>query len=148
MNFQGFANLCERNGLTARLCNQYHWQITGGRFIVNYYPTKGTVYLCGVTEKERRNAKPEYAVALALGQKELTRKERRHERVRYAGIKNVRLAANPFCHWCDKPLDKSTATADHLIPLSRGGPNEDWNIVIACLKCNKMRGDSTGAPTP
>lgn len=146
MNFLGFSKLCEQRGLTARQCNPIHWQILGGLHIVNFYPTKGTIYVCGLTERETRQARPEEAVNVAMGVRELTRKQKKLERCRYAAIKHTLLARHPFCHWCEKPLEKRTATADHLTPLSRGGSNEAWNIVLACHKCNETRGDSTGAP--
>ena len=43
------------------------------------------------------------------------------------------------CAYCAKRLTRKTATADHLIPLSRGGSNWIWNIVPACLSCNQRK---------
>jgi hypothetical protein len=34
----------------------------------------------------------------------------------------------------------NTATVEHMIPLSRGGTNEYWNLASACRRCNCMRG--------
>lgn len=31
------------------------------------------------------------------------------------------------------------AEFDHLIPLSKGGPNTADNVVIACCRCNRSR---------
>lgn len=44
------------------------------------------------------------------------------------------------CRYCgnnDTPL-----TMDHLIPWEMGGPNTEVNLVAACRKCNKTRGNT------
>lgn len=56
------------------------------------------------------------------------------------------------CHWCGIGLcgDKSKfnfATMDHLIPLSRGGTNQNSNLVPACHACNHKRGNQLPAET-
>lgn len=38
MKYFRFALLVERAGLTPRRCNEVHWQILGGEFVVNFYP--------------------------------------------------------------------------------------------------------------
>lgn len=47
----------------------------------------------------------------------------------------------PDCWLCGKPLDDSSATIEHLIPRSKGGPSEQWNLVLAHDKCNGLIGD-------
>lgn len=37
----------------------------------------------------------------------------------------------------------SYATHEHLIPLSRGGPNTWWNSTLACWRCNRFKRDKT-----
>lgn len=39
------------------------------------------------------------------------------------------------CRYCG---DVAT-TADHLVPVSQGGPSTDDNLVAACLHCNSGR---------
>lgn len=34
-------------------------------------------------------------------------------------------------------------TIDHVIPECRGGATEESNLVVACMKCNQMKGDKT-----
>lgn len=41
------------------------------------------------------------------------------------------------CHWCGEDAD----TADHLVPRSKGGTNDDDNLVAACRACNSRRGN-------
>jgi 5-methylcytosine-specific restriction endonuclease McrA len=44
------------------------------------------------------------------------------------------------CAYCHCRLTRRSATADHLIALSRGGTNWIGNIVPACLPCNQRKG--------
>lgn len=46
------------------------------------------------------------------------------------------------CTWCRKDVPKSEATAEHMLPLCRGGSNEQENIRMACSQCNNSRGDA------
>lgn len=41
------------------------------------------------------------------------------------------------CHWCGAPA----TTADHLIPISKGGGNQ--HLVPSCAPCNYGRGNRT-----
>lgn len=46
------------------------------------------------------------------------------------------------CQYCGKKLDDETATADHVIPRSKGGSYFPHNIVCACKSCNVDKGDT------
>lgn len=64
-----------------------------------------------------------------------------------------------ICHYCGrKPLEimsweessrmshyarlaSNQATADHVVPRSKGGDDSDSNLVVACFKCNYEKGD-------
>lgn len=56
------------------------------------------------------------------------------------------------CFWCDREmvnavkrggtkLPSNQCTSDHLIPTAKGGPDDEWNIIAACNRCNNERGD-------
>jgi 5-methylcytosine-specific restriction endonuclease McrA len=59
------------------------------------------------------------------------------------------------CYWCErkfppegallgdfvKYISRSLPTRDHVIPLARGGPNIEDNIVAACRRCNEEKSD-------
>lgn len=47
---------------------------------------------------------------------------------------------NNHCRYCDKRLNRNTATLDHILSVSRGGDNEDINLVAACRSCNHRKG--------
>lgn len=42
------------------------------------------------------------------------------------------------CQYCGSHEDLEI---DHIIPLSKGGNNEDSNLITACHKCNNLKGD-------
>jgi len=44
-----------------------------------------------------------------------------------------------LCHWCAGDLTLETLTADHVLPLSRGGGDGPDNVVPSCARCNHLR---------
>ena len=46
------------------------------------------------------------------------------------------------CQYCQKRLNYSSSTIDHVRPQSRGGDHSWSNLVIACVKCNQIKGNS------
>lgn len=50
--------------------------------------------------------------------------------------KQWRSMAFVLCHWCKQTFAPDDCHADHVIPLSRGGPHSLSNLVIACATCN------------
>jgi hypothetical protein len=42
------------------------------------------------------------------------------------------------CIYCGS---KEALTTEHILPLSRGGPNITDNVIVACAKCNLSKGD-------
>lgn len=54
--------------------------------------------------------------------------------------RNIMHRDNYTCQYCGK---KSDLTIDHVIPRSRGGKDTWDNVVIACLRCNVLKGSRT-----
>lgn len=50
------------------------------------------------------------------------------------------------CKYCRKPLSYESATMDHVMPRSKGGPTVAINLVPACRKCNTSKADGMPAP--
>ncbi|MCY7274406.1 MAG: HNH endonuclease [Phormidesmis sp. CAN_BIN44] len=50
------------------------------------------------------------------------------------------------CWWCRCYLPSEKLTLDHLRPRSRGGSNSLENLRLACLSCNRSRGNSPYPP--
>jgi 5-methylcytosine-specific restriction endonuclease McrA len=56
----------------------------------------------------------------------------------YQRVRRLVLERDGYtCHWCRGPA----TTADHLVPLARGGASTEENLVAACGDCNSRRGD-------
>lgn len=54
------------------------------------------------------------------------------------------IAQNWRCHWCQQTCQEdvgwmNSATLEHVVPQCQGGPNEPWNLVMACHRCNCLR---------
>lgn len=50
------------------------------------------------------------------------------------------LAAYRYrCAYCNRRLNRKSASADHVVPLGRGGTNWIENIVPSCLPCNQRK---------
>lgn len=45
------------------------------------------------------------------------------------------------CVYCATPLELDHATLDHVWPLARGGAHAPGNLVTACVRCNRLKGD-------
>jgi 5-methylcytosine-specific restriction endonuclease McrA len=45
------------------------------------------------------------------------------------------------CVYCAAPLEFDIATIDHVFPLARGGIHSPGNLVAACGRCNRLKGD-------
>lgn len=48
-----------------------------------------------------------------------------------------------MCRYCGEPVVSGTATLDHIIPQSLGGPNTPENLTTACLTCNAIKSGRT-----
>jgi 5-methylcytosine-specific restriction endonuclease McrA len=45
------------------------------------------------------------------------------------------------CVYCASPLQFDFATLDHVHPLAHGGAHTSGNVVLACARCNRLKGD-------
>lgn len=45
------------------------------------------------------------------------------------------------CVYCARPLVLDNATLDHVHPIAHGGSHSPGNIVAACERCNRLKGD-------
>ncbi len=65
-------------------------------------------------------------------------------RVRFSK-QNVYLRDGYICQYCAKRCSNKELTIDHVIPISKQGP-ENWNnVVTACRHCNQRKGNRTPA---
>jgi 5-methylcytosine-specific restriction endonuclease McrA len=45
------------------------------------------------------------------------------------------------CVYCATPLERETATLDHVYPRAHGGTDVPGNLVASCVRCNRLKGD-------
>ncbi len=57
--------------------------------------------------------------------------------------KNIFARDDNTCQYCGKCFPSSELSLEHVVPKSRGGKNDWTNIVCACTKCNKRKGNKT-----
>jgi len=51
------------------------------------------------------------------------------------------------CHYCNGEFSPRELTADHIVPLSRGGKSSRGNMVPCCKNCNSKKKYMTPAET-
>jgi 5-methylcytosine-specific restriction endonuclease McrA len=49
--------------------------------------------------------------------------------------------SNSKCLYCESRLNLENASADHIVPVSKGGNNSQLNLIVVCKDCNNERGD-------
>jgi len=55
---------------------------------------------------------------------------------------SIHMRSGCICHYCG--TDASTyPVCDHLIPICRGGNNDESNLVTSCDDCNSRKGNLT-----
>lgn len=50
---------------------------------------------------------------------------------------------NWTCRYCGKRAPNVVLEVDHLVPVSRGGTDEPWNLLTACFDCNRGKRDDS-----
>jgi 5-methylcytosine-specific restriction endonuclease McrA len=61
-------------------------------------------------------------------------------------LKSMRITSKDSkvkCGYCKQLFMVRELTADHVIPLSRGGTNARKNIAISCFPCNQEKDNRT-----
>jgi len=119
-----------------------HVQIKG-KLLVNYYPySKGKTAYVGATVGGKKSVSPADAVKMALSQPPRAKvKDTRSSNSRKIRKNLMRGRAQVKCHWCPTLIDLDTSTLEHIIPLDRGGLDNDNNRTLACHPCNNKRGN-------
>jgi len=55
--------------------------------------------------------------------------------------RNIYLRDNMQCQYCGRTPPNDELTIDHIVPRSRGGKTVWTNVVLACARCNTLKGD-------
>lgn len=67
--------------------------------------------------------------------------ERRKNTVRFSKS-SVFLRDEYRCAYCESPVNRKSATLDHVLPISLGGKSTFENTVCACSNCNSRKGNN------
>jgi hypothetical protein len=64
--------------------------------------------------------------------------------------RRVRAAARNRCGYCLSPqhLVMARLEIEHIIPIAKGGTDDEANLWLACPICNGHKSDTTGAADP
>lgn len=141
--FHDFKMEVEAAGLIARDCGCGHWQIKGGKYTVNYYPDtkRGPRKHVNGTRGATQAPSIQNVIHAAFNGTAGTKPGTRTTNVKYIHrVKRKLLKKDPHCRYCGCKLTFTTATIDHLFPLSQGGHNGMDNLVLACQPCNHKKG--------
>ena len=65
-------------------------------------------------------------------------------------VRRVREAAGHRCGYCLSPqrLVMARLEVEHVIPVARGGTDDESNLWLSCPLCNRSKGDRTVATDP
>ena len=119
-----------------------HFQIRG-KFLINYWPDskKRTAYVAGTSISER-NVTPEMAVKMANDFKGYDIKVPRKSRNRLKKRMRLAVKQKAICSICLKPINNITiARTDHIIPLSKGGLDNNNNKQLVHNYCDIKKGN-------
>lgn len=129
-------------GATVHMAGAGHFHIRG-QLLVNYYPfgKKQTAYVAGTTHGVH-HCTPKQAVAMAFEAPPMATAAKKDTRATHSRRIRRRLLKSKgrHCHWCQAPITLNTSTIEHVVPLARGGLDNDNNRVLACEPCNTKRG--------
>jgi 5-methylcytosine-specific restriction endonuclease McrA len=69
----------------------------------------------------------------------------RRKRIPLAVETRVRAAAKERCGYCLSPqhLVMARLEIEHLVPVTKGGNDEESNLWLSCPLCNRYKGDRT-----
>jgi 5-methylcytosine-specific restriction endonuclease McrA len=73
-----------------------------------------------------------------ISKQEIKREKEKCRRLRQSSWW-MRKTQQGVCYYCNRKVEKSDLTMDHLVPLSRGGKSTKGNIVPACKECNNKK---------
>ena len=74
--------------------------------------------------------------------------KRKHYRPAAQLLTRLFNAQNGRCAYCGDPMllgskqsnHPKHASKDHIIPVSKGGVTDAWNLVCSCRQCNQQKG--------
>jgi hypothetical protein len=120
------------------------FQLKGPHLTVEYYPWSNNqrAYITGTTSS-KNNVNVVEAVGMAVERPPKATamlKDTRPKNTRKIRLRLLKGKPTCKCHWCPTIIDLDSSTLEHIIPLDRGGLDNDNNRTLACKPCNNRRG--------
>ena len=56
-------------------------------------------------------------------------------------IDYLRRKSKGYCSYCSRKVGRDKLTIDHYVPVSKGGTNDNNNLVLCCQQCNSSKGN-------
>jgi 5-methylcytosine-specific restriction endonuclease McrA len=78
-------------------------------------------------------------MSIVKKQRKMSEKDKRRIRNKLRVLQNSRCA---MCNARMRPGRKNFSTLDHVIPISKNGPDRYDNLVLLCNICNQNKGDT------
>lgn len=150
MSLDDLKAIATRHGVEVVDRGYGHFQLKGV-LLVNFYPNarKPSAYVAGTTAGKKMVTADE-ACRMALQPPAMVNRAEKARRkaqtkTKYRLIARIESVAPSvdgkyFCIWCADRFLPSELTVEHVIPLARGGLNNDNNRALACAPCNTTRG--------
>ena len=95
-----------------------------------------------IEEYDREIRSPSVAVRLPAVVRLVRRIVRGKRRVRFSR-QNIYLRDGGKCQYCQRSVELSECTFDHVVPRVKGGRTCWTNVVLACASCNRKKGAKT-----
>lgn len=54
-------------------------------------------------------------------------------------LRKEMIKRDPFCVECGE-TNQSLLTIDHIVPIAKGGTNDESNLRVLCILCNDEKG--------
>ncbi len=89
-------------------------------------------------KQSRKSAQAKEYLGLYVEEADLSREKRKARELRQSAWWKKKTASGK-CYYCGLKFHPDELTMDHLIPLSRGGKSEKFNLVPACKECNNKK---------
>lgn len=95
-----------------------------------------------MTRKKEKKWKRDYSEVLPeipVSNNDIIKREKERARKLRNSSWWKRKCSSGRCSYCNTEVSPNELTMDHIIPLSRGGFSEKYNIVPACKDCNSKK---------
>lgn len=138
---------CEKIGLCLEKKTEHHFQIKGGNFLVNVYPSKSKVYI-SKTNKGFREGNEERIAKMGYVLPDNRIPKSRNRKGNASAKRRLFKKQGGLCAICNEPMDFEEANVDHRIPFSLGGSDRADNKQLVHEKCNSEKGNSLEKGVP